>query len=567
MTPPPLRSPAASPDGRPERPSPPRLEERDFLRWVYLGRLAVAAAAFLAVAFDWEGAPPEVSLVVSVLALLALAFTAGSFWYTHLARRPLHRTLLYLQLVFDVVLVTVLVHLTGGSASVFASLYILVIVAGAVLLPFHGGVLIALLAAIVYLASILWSPDAVLDIAVSLHLVLFVVVAVVTGLLAERLDLAGVSLGEVETELERLRVGTDEILQTIQTGLLSVDAEGRLAYMNPAAERLLELRQEDWIDVPILDELDRRAPGLGELIRHSVQERRGISGFETRAIRVGIGILGGGTTVNQRREDEITVTAIFQDITEKRRGEVIRRRADRLEAVAELSASLAHEIRNPLASIRSAVEQLSGDALDQEDRQILRRLVVNESTRLSRLLSEFLEFARLDTGEMEPVAVERVAEEVVSLVRQHPDTHDRGVTVEAVLPDHTCLVRGDADLLHRALFNLLINAVQWAGEGGRARLEVGPFRREVYGQANGDTVVRVRIQDSGPGIPDEAQEGIFSPFFTTREGGTGLGLAMVHRAIEAHNGAVLVESGQNGDYPGATFELFIPLLTQSPATT
>jgi two-component system, NtrC family, sensor histidine kinase PilS len=137
-----------------------------------------------------------------------------------------------------VVLVTVLVHLTGGSASVFASLYILVIVAGAVLLPFHGGVLIAMLAAIVYLASILWSPDAVLDIAVSLHLVLFVVVAVVTGLLAERLDLAGVSLGEVETELERLRVGTDEILQTIQTGLLSVDAEGRLAYMNPAAERL-----------------------------------------------------------------------------------------------------------------------------------------------------------------------------------------------------------------------------------------------------------------------------------------------------------------------------------------
>jgi two-component system, NtrC family, sensor histidine kinase PilS len=425
MTPPPLRSPAAPPDGRPERPTP-RLDARDFLRWVYLGRLAVAAAAFLAVARDWEAALPQTTLVVSVTALLALGFTAGSFWYTHLARKPLGRTLRYLQLVFDVVLVTVLVHLTGGSASVFASLYILVIVSGAVLLPFHGGVLIAMLAAIVYLASILWSPETTLDIAVSLHLVLFVVVAVVTGLLAERLTLAGASLGEVETELERLRVGTDEILQTIQTGLLSVDAEGRLGYMNPAAERLLELRHEDWIDVPILDELDRRAPGLGELIRHSVQERRGISGFETRAARVGVGTLGGSTTVNERHGDEITVTAIFQDITEKRRGEVLRRRADRLEAVAELSASLAHEIRNPLASIRSAVEQLSGDGLDLEDRQLLRRLVVNESTRLSRLLSEFLEFARLDTGEMEPVAVEQVAGEVVSLVRQHPDAHDRG---------------------------------------------------------------------------------------------------------------------------------------------
>jgi signal transduction histidine kinase len=222
-------------------------------------------------------------------------------------------------------------------------------------------------------------------------------------------------------------------------------------------------------------------------------------------------------------------------------------RAERLEAVAELSASLAHEIKNPLASIRSAVEQLSHSPRTTPDERTLSTLIVRESDRLSRLLSEFLDFARVRVTRIVPVNIADVARDAAMLAATHPD-RPRRVDVQAVVPESPVIVEGDEDLLHRAVFNLALNAVQASPEEGRVSVELASLTSTdaPAGLSFDRGGVAIRVSDSGPGIPEEIRERLFDPFFTTRPGGTGLGLSVVHRAIEAHRGFVFIDSDPRG---------------------
>jgi two-component system sensor histidine kinase PilS (NtrC family) len=539
-------------------------EPRRILSWVYLGRLCLAGAIFAAAAWVWTASPAENTLLAALCLFTAAAFTFGSFVYTHVRGREPGRSYLYAQVVFDVVLVTVVVHLTDGKDSVFAPLYILVICSAAVLLPLLGGILIALLASVLYFAGIVWSTHQAPDAAVALQILLFTAVAMVTGYLGDRLRRTGAVLGEVETELRRLRLDTDDILGTIASGILTVDGEGRLAYINPSGAELLSLPAEEWLNQPVVPVLERIAPGLGAVITRTVESGAGVGRSETGETAEGT-ILGVSTTLMKRPAPHPpSVTAIFQDITERKRMDALRRRAERLEAVAELSASLAHEIKNPLASIRSAVEQLTGDGIDPEDRQILRRLVVRESDRLSRLLAEFIDFARVKVRDPAPVDMLEVARDAVALVRAHPDAEGCDLRLTADPGEDGLFVSGDGDLLHRAMLNLALNAVQWAGEGGRVEVALEPVHSDILSPALGAAdAVRVRVSDSGPGVPDDAIDHVFDPFFTQRPGGTGLGLALVQRAAEAHGGAVFVDDRTEGW--GATFTLFLPALATDAA--
>jgi two-component system sensor histidine kinase PilS (NtrC family) len=267
-------------------------------------------------------------------------------------------------------------------------------------------------------------------------------------------------------------------------------------------------------------------------------------------------VLGVSTAVLERADGGApSVTAIFQDITDLERIDALDRRAERLQAVAELSASLAHEIKNPLASIRSAVEQLtrasSGPGLASEDQSLLQRLVLAESDRLSRLLSEFLEFSALRRGPAAEVDLAAVVRDAVTLVRQQAD----GVSVGCAGLDQARVIPGDGDLLHRAVFNLVLNAVQFAGKDGQVRVELMAMSSAEAPGLEGRDPIRLVVTDSGPGVDPESMSRIFDPFFTTRPGGTGLGLAVVHRAVVAHEGAVFVDRAPSG---GAEFSIVLP---------
>jgi two-component system sensor histidine kinase PilS (NtrC family) len=550
------------------------------LRWLYLGRMTLAAGVFAGAALVWPSVTPGATLIATLAFLAAIAFVAGSWWYTHILGRTANTNFLYAQVIFDTVLVTAIVHITNGPDSSFPPLYILVIAAGALLLPLPGGVLIGALACILYFADLFWFHRPVvteyteyvnlLFISVPaemasalLQIGLFAMVALTAGALGDRLRRTGYALGQAEFELRQLRLDTDDILGAVDTGLVTVDEGERVVYMNSAAESALGIRAGTGAGHATLDELDRHAPGLGAVIRRTAVTRVPVRRYEIR-IRGDAGerFLGVRTTVLDR-PDSPSVTAVFQDITDSKQIEDLLRRTERLQAVAELGASLAHEIKNPLASIRSAVEQLADSPLNDHDKKKLRKLVVTESNRLSRLLSEFMEFSRVELRLRSSVDLGRVTSDAIGLVSQHPDAQG-GARIEYDPPAAPLIVEGDPDLLHRAVFNLVLNAVQHAGTGGEVRVEVGRAADgAVPSSVQIKSPIRLTVRDSGSGIPEEDVPRLFDPFFTTREGGTGLGLAMVYRAVEAHNGTILVDGGVGA---GAEFTVYLPMQAERVVT-
>jgi two-component system, NtrC family, sensor histidine kinase PilS len=533
---------------------------RSVLKWIYGGRIALAVGSFLFIASIWNLASPGLTLTASLVLVASLGFTSVSFWYTHLAERAPGRNFLYGQAIFDLLLVTWIVHLTGGSQSAFAPLYILVICAAAILLPLLGGVLVGLLASALYVAEVVWNSQGAVAGHVVLQLLLFTVVALVTGYLGDRLRQTGAALGEVETRLELLRLSTDDILSSIRTGIITVDGGGRLAYLNPAATEILTLSPAEWLGKPVLEALNDAAPGLGWVIEQTQRDRRPIARFESGDLLEGSFVLGVSTTLMEREGEETpAVTAIFQDITQKTRIEQLERRAERLEAVAELSASLAHEIKNPLASIRSAVEQLADSRVDADDRSVLNTLVVRESGRLTRLLGEFIDFARTKITSPARLDFRALVRDVVTLVRAHPDAEERSVKLTGFESGDPIWLVGSEDLLHRAVLNLVLNAAQWAGRDGSVDVAIEIVHSDILSPVLGThDLVRLTVADDGPGIEPSVAEHIFNPFFTRRPGGTGLGLALVQRAADAHGGIVFVDPVRGPGLSGAVFTLCLP---------
>ena len=533
----------------------------DLLGWLYVGRLTLISGILAGALLIWFEASTQDTLIVVVMFTFAVIVTAASFWYTHgLGGRP-SENFLYAQVVLDVLLVTGIVHVTGGPESGFASVYILVISAGALLLPLPGGVLIGGLVSIVYFADLAWGHQGTFTIDVALRIGLFSVVALITGLVGDRLRRAGQALGAVASQLHQLRLDTADILANLSTGVITLTGDGRLAYANIAAEGLLGVDLRSRLGEPMLSELERIAPGMGAILERAIQNRQPVTRARARtATERGAARLGVSTAILERgQEERPSVTALFSDITDLERLDELNVRAERLEAVAELSASLAHEIKNPLASIRSAVEQLGSARLSAKDRAVLERLVLTESDRLSRLLSEFLDFSGLKMSARAEVDLVEVVRNCLMLLRQHPDL--AGVEIVTDLDEGPITVTGDADLLHRALFNLVLNGAQSAGKGGRVAVSLrderdgpGPRGIEIAHP------VRLTVGDSGAGISREARARIFDPFFTTKPKGSGLGLAVVHRAVEAHSGATFVEKSPEG---GAQFTIFLPGVRES----
>ncbi len=538
------------------------------MRWVHVARISIATAIFLAplilvlrgVALDDDG---KLALA-SIIFVITVVATAASVLYRRFhAGRALHPTFYYLQCIFDLLLVTAVVHVTresGAGTSQFAALYILVIATASLLLPAGGALLVAALGIVLYVADSIWTRDASFTVGVWLQLAVFAFVAVANAYLSGKLKEAGAG---TEAELAHVRLQAADILHNIRSGVLTIDASGNLMYANPMAEHLLGLDLEALLGKPVLGDIRRIAAELADALERSVANRvrttRAEGIISTVEKRFPIGVTTTYTDGDGRRTDR-TATAIFQDISDQKRIDALRLRAERLEGIAELSASLAHEIKNPLASIRSACEQLSHSQFSGSDERTLAHLVMRESDRLSRLLSEFLDFARVHVARLAPLDLATLVDGTLPLARAHPD-RAAGVTIVANVEPNDFVIEGDEDLLHRAVFNLLLNAVQASPPDGVVRLEVHVPTAEQIGSAGAFRrgAVAVSVTDSGPGIPPEIRDRLFDPFFTTKPGGSGLGLAVVHRAIDAHRGLVFLDSGATG----TRFTIVLPCLSRT----
>ncbi len=530
-------------------------DQQTLLAWVFAGRALLAATALALAVFAWPETPgvfPAIGLGV----LAALGLTAFGYWSVWRRGRLPGELFLFCQAAADVALVTLLVHFARGAESAFPSIYILVVAAYALLMSFWGGLLVALLITAAYLADAVWFQPGGPGLALWGQIGVFVTAYALVGVLVRRLRAAGAERESLKIELHRVRLAADEILRNIRSGVMTVDDAGRLAFINPMAERLLHIDGDAITGLPVLDKLKLRSPELWAAIVAALRHGRKVSRGEGTVLHEDGKMfpIGLSTTTFERDSDgRPSVTAIFTDISDLKRLNELNLRAERLEAVAALSASLAHEIRNPLASIRSSVEQLARSAHGDEDDRYLAQLIVRESDRLSRLLSEFLDFARVRAAEFVPVDLQAVVTAAARLIREHPDCRP---DIEIRVQGARTVLEGDEDLLHRVVVNLLLNAVQAVKGPALIVVSTRPAKpAELPVGAALEQPVCLEVRDNGPGIPDDLRERLFQPFVTGRTGGTGLGLAIVQRAVEAHRGLVLVDSGSDR---GTTFTIYFP---------
>jgi two-component system, NtrC family, sensor histidine kinase PilS len=552
------------------------LDPRRVVRWLYLARFSVATSIYIAAIQAWQTTDPEIqekTLVASLSFALTLIVVVASAIWTEVQRQRPTIAFFYGQFIFDLMVVTSVVHVTGGAASGFTALYILVNAAAALMLPTRGALLIAGLGSMFYVADVIIVERARTEglpltggqeLALLLQLIVFVGVAFGTSSIAARLRERGQGTERLAAELASARLRAADILANIRSGIITVDEFGALQYANPMASELLGLPFETAIGLPIVADLRRVAPVVGNELDRALTNQIHLSRAEGFLTRQGTAFPVGVTTTSDPGDGQHvprSATAIFQDISDQKRLEQLNLRAQRLEAVAELSASLAHEIRNPLASIQSAVEQMSRRQAATDDERILANLIVRESGRLSRVLTEFLDFARVRVTRMEPVDLGQITRGAAALAIAHPSRAD-GARVDVQVDGVGLTFVGDEDLLHRAIYNLVLNAVQATREGSTVHVEARALEhRELPSGVNFDHgAFEIVIADEGPGIHPDIAERLFEPFSTTKPGGTGLGLAVTHRAIEAHKGYVLVDTAP----AGTRFIVLLPRATQAP---
>ncbi len=563
------------------------LEPVQVLYWLYSVRLLLSIGVFgsslLIQDLTQSQLPGLLSPQYRVATLglsAATLLTPLAYWYSHRRRLRLSVVFIYAQAILDILLVNGIVHLTDGSNSPFTFLFIPLAAAYALILPLIPAVFIALSSGLIYLiATLMAFPGQVSPWALVFQVGIFTMVAVLASLLGARLRQVRVRLRSVEGELRKLQLDTADVLRIIPSGVLTVDENWRLVYMNLAAAELLQVDVDPWLGRELRSLLEARSVGIAIALEETLETGRRVRNREAEilpplaaddtflsAVPTGVDVVpphrepipvAVSTSPLQGAGGGTSFVILLQDLRPARQIEELRLRTGRLEAVAELSASLAHELRNPIASVRSAVEQLSGRSHASEGDRVLGRLITRESDRLSRILGDFSDFARVDVTRRQHIDVDRLIREVVETVAQHPAAAGRAVFDRQVAADLVGLW-GDSELLHRMLLNLVLNAVQVGdpSETVHVRIVADALRPDlVPTEISLGVPVRIRVIDDGPGIDPEDLPHIFDPFFTRREGGSGLGLSVAHRAVQAHGGA-LIASSTLGE--GATFAVVLP---------
>ncbi len=546
------------------------------LQWLHFVRLAIAVFGIVSIlVLQWE---PTGEFTVPYLYAYSVLIAAVAVDVVYLlACRAIAdlRTMAVVEIGVDVVLESALIYFTGGVESIFAYLYFLSVLSAAVYVSSRASLAIAAASTVllsgVMLAYFLSSPvgwslplvDPKLVIRVSRRLQFILPYLFFFAL---SLHIVALLAGRLAGELTQARILNEEILHTMSGGVLAVDREGRVAFANDPARYLLGIAEGTPVEgVPFgrLLEEGRHGP-LFAALRDLVVVARDA---QFRA-RDGKWVWVSVETSLLRGADGETrgVVAILDDITLRRELETMTARAERLQAVQELAAGMAHEIRNPLASMRGAIQEL-GEGLNLEgDDKKLMEIVVRESNRLNRIVSDFLDYARGRPLTLTQVDLARLVDEIATLLRKRREEKQIEIVTD-VPAGLEC--EADPEALKQVFLNLGINAIEATPGGGRVviRGAVVPGRGSavlVLGDraAREEEGVRVEVIDTGSGMDPDTRARAGDPFFTTKPRGTGMGLAIVQRLVQAHRGTVEIESGQGR---GTRISVWLPRVSAKPA--
>ena len=537
---------------------PLMFDERTWLAWLVKARILILTLLLgieLAVA---RLTPSSIPIGLFVFAIL-FWFGISLFFVLLLSVWQEYRIQSALQVVSDLILVTLVVHVTGGVDSSLNFLYPLVIIVACILLPrgwayLTAGLAFVLFGAIVELNFYEVVPSystthphlRALQVIIAMNLLAYLAVAYLAGHLTAKLRQVGVQLKDTSGALENLQALHENIISSISGGLITTSFDGRITLVNPAAQHLLNRREAELLGSAVNEWFLDPLPSVEEERAHAEVRSAIPDGFQ-KTFRVIVSEM----RVNGEAKGLVYT---FDDLTEIRRLEREVRMQDKLAAVGRLAAAIAHEIRNPLTSIAGSVSMLSGlPDLNDEHRQLL-QIVTRESGRLNNIITDFLAYSRGKQYRFARTDLVPLVQDTLTLLEHRLIAEGAGIQIERSLPAQGAVVLADGDKIKQVFWNFCENAVRAMKKGGTLRVTL-----EMVGDD-----WQASFADTGAGMSPQQREKIFEPFQSGFEGGTGLGLAIVYQIVQAHDGKVWARS-QLGK--GTTFVLRLRRLGADTAET
>ena len=483
--------------------------------------------------------------------LIALTYALSVVYFATLRLVNRHPWLADVQLGADAFLVSGFIGLTGGIVSYFSSLYVLPIIAASTIRFRRGALQVAALSVLLYLALVAAQyldifPDGFgpgflelptwqfAQYTMAINVFGFGAVALLSGSLAERLRSADARLVDASDEIEGLRVFNEYVIDRLLSGLMTTDAQDRILTFNRGAATITGVPAEQAIGRDAGEVLQLPA-GVRTQLTTLVQTRSLRSDIEYRSGDgrfLDIGLMVRMITFPNGRSGHLYT---FQDVTEIKQLERDARRRQRLAAVGEMAAGIAHEIRNPLASMLGSIQVLRQELSLSEEQTQLMDIVLRESERLNDTIRSFLAYARPQKFALARLDLGKIVQDAARLLRNSPEARDAHV-VDVQVPPQPVWCKADEDQVRQIIWNVASNGLRAMPQGGRLLLSI-----EADGVIQENEVV-FSVEDEGRGIPTEELESMFQPFRSSFEGGTGLGLAIVNRIVSDYEGAIQVSS-------------------------
>ncbi|MBI4831057.1 MAG: PAS domain-containing protein [Candidatus Lindowbacteria bacterium] len=523
-------------------------------RFALMRALIISLVALLCVALSVKSGASTDPSTVGLYAVLFIAFIE-SFIIVVIMRRGYQpgTRLPFLLLSADLLLTSGIVILTGGSESPFNFLYIAVILSASILLSFKESLLFGAICSAFFLLAVFlerglsivpafpfrWQKAAMPPDELSAYLGMNVFAFFLTVILA----------GYLSRQVGLLQMFQRNILNSLSSGFIGIDRNCMVTLLNPAGAGLLRRHISEGLGKHV-SEVFATPPGQPNPIEESVAEQRECRSKEVTVTRGDGKRIPVGITVSLLRDNSRKITgavASFTDLTELKRMEEDLRRADRLAAIGEMSAVLAHEIRNPAASIRGAIQELAENVkLDGTDAQLM-KIAIREADQLERIVSDFLGFVRPNPRGKEQFDVNQFLEEVVQVAERCLIPGSK-VSILKEWPESLGNIMADRGQIRQAVLNVIQNGVEAMPEGGALRIRAGDD-----GESAG--YIGIFVEDEGNGVSPEEACKLFDPFYTTKPHGIGLGMSIVHRIITSHGGSIDFESSSG---KGTTVRMMLP---------
>ncbi len=522
-------------------------DERNWLTWLVKVRILILMV-LLAIELAIIRLTPSPLPILPFLTGMVLWFVLSLFFLFLVSVWREHRLQAILQVLADLAMVTLVVHVTGGIDSSLNFLYPLVIVVACMLLPRVWGYLSAALAFILfgtileldyYLVLPSYSTShpklKALQVVIFVNLFAYFAIAYLAGLLMSKLRQVDVQLKDASGALRNLQALHENIVQSMSGGVITTSLDGRITLVNRAAQQLLEISEAELRGRSVADLFQDPLPHFGGARADAEVRYVGVNGFR-KTFRVLVSAL------NVSARGDLGFVYSFDDLTEIRRLEREVRMQDRLAAVGRLAAAIAHEIRNPLTSIAGSVSMLSdAPSLSPEERHLL-QIVIRESDRLNNIITDFLAYSRGKQYTFTRVNLIPLIEDTLTLLEHRLTAENAGIKLQRNFPKSEAWVLADGDKLKQVFWNFCENAVR----AMKTQTQSTPSKNKggilnvVLAERGPDW--EMSFSDTGPGINPQQTEKIFEPFQSNFEGGTGLGLAIVYQIVQAHEGKVWARS-------------------------